>query len=96
MDLYTKDGRPLQVSGEIVYSGSGTMMGRIKGEKVFGPDGRYVGTIVGEPRLPLHTQRKRQLAICGGKPGRVGESQSGGVSHLGRRAENPGLIETVI
>lgn len=48
MDLYTKDGKPLQVGGNFVYSRSGTPIGRIKGEKVFGPDGRYVGTIVGD------------------------------------------------
>ncbi len=48
MNLYTKDGRPLQVSGETVYSRSGTVVGRIRGEKVYGTDGRYVGTIVGD------------------------------------------------
>ena len=48
MDLYTKDGRPLQVSGSTVYSRSGVVVGRIKGEKVYGPDGQYVGTIVGD------------------------------------------------
>jgi len=48
MSLYTKNGRPLQVSGKTVYSGSGRPVGRIRGDKVFGPDGRYVGTIVGE------------------------------------------------
>ncbi|MGM0681261.1 MAG: 4-fold beta flower protein [Thermodesulfobacteriota bacterium] len=48
MDLYTKNGRPLQVLGDIVYSRSGTAVGRLKGEKVFGTDGRYVGTIVGD------------------------------------------------
>jgi hypothetical protein len=42
MDLYTKDGRPLQVSGETVYSRSGQPVGRIRGSKVFGTDGRYV------------------------------------------------------
>jgi len=46
MDLYTKNGQPLQVSGNTVYSRSGTVIGRINGEKVYGPDGRYVGTIV--------------------------------------------------
>lgn len=45
MRLYTKNGRPLQVSGDIVYSHSGKVVGRIRGEKVYGPDGRYVGTI---------------------------------------------------
>ncbi len=48
MDLYTKNGRPLQVSGETVYSRSGTAIGRIKGKKVYGTDGRYVGTITGD------------------------------------------------
>lgn len=42
MDLYTKDGKPLQVSGDYVYSRSGVPVGRIKGEKVFGPSGEYV------------------------------------------------------
>lgn len=45
MDLYTKNGRPLQVSGDKVYSRSGQIVGRIKADRVFGPDGRYVGTI---------------------------------------------------
>jgi hypothetical protein len=46
MDLHTKNGRPLQVSGNTVYSRSGQVVGRIKGEKVYGTNGRYVGTIV--------------------------------------------------
>lgn len=48
MNLYTKNGRPLQVSGNTVYSRSGHVVGRIKGEKVYGTDGRYVGTIVND------------------------------------------------
>ena len=46
MNLYTKNGRPLQVSNDIVYSRSGQVVGRIKGDRVFGTDGSYVGTIV--------------------------------------------------
>jgi hypothetical protein len=45
MELYTKNGRPLQVSSDTVYSRSGKVVGRIKGEKVYGTNGRYVGTI---------------------------------------------------
>lgn len=45
MSLYTKQGRPLQVHGDIVYSRSGKLVGRINGDKVYGPNGRYVGTI---------------------------------------------------
>ena len=45
MDLYTKNGRPLQVAGDIVYSRSGRVVGQISGDKVYGTNGRYVGTI---------------------------------------------------
>lgn len=48
MNLYTKNGRPLQVSGDKVYSRSGKVIGRIKREKVFGTNGSYVGTIVND------------------------------------------------
>jgi hypothetical protein len=47
MQLHTKNGRPLEVVGEVIYSRSGKVVGRIKGEKVFATDGRYVGTLVG-------------------------------------------------
>ena len=57
MDLYTKNGRPLQVSGETVYSRSGTVIGRIKGKKVYGTDGRYVGTITGDRLVYRSTDR---------------------------------------
>ena len=46
--MYTKNGKPLQVSGDDVYSRSGKPVGRIRGDKVYGSDGRYVGTIVGD------------------------------------------------
>lgn len=48
MCLYTKDGRPLQVSDSTVYSRSGQVVGRINGKKVFGTDGHYVGTITND------------------------------------------------
>lgn len=56
MDLYTKNGRPLQVSGNIVYSKSGKVVGRIQGEKVFGTNGRYIGTIVNDRLVYRSTQ----------------------------------------
>ena len=46
MELYTKNGRPLQVSDKTVYSRSGKVVGRISGEKVYATDGHYIGTIV--------------------------------------------------
>jgi hypothetical protein len=47
-EVYTKNGRPLQVSADVVYSRSGKVVGRISGHKVFGTNGRYVGTIDGD------------------------------------------------
>jgi len=47
-DLYTKDGRPLQRRGGDLFSRSGKHVGRVRGRKVFGPDGRYAGTIDGD------------------------------------------------
>ena len=46
MNLYTKNGRPLQVHDDIVYSKGGKVVGKIDGNKVFDQGGQYVGTIV--------------------------------------------------
>ena len=46
--MYTKNGRPLQVFGNIVYSKSGKPVGQINGNRVFGTSGEYVGTIDGD------------------------------------------------
>ena len=48
MGLYTKNGQPLQVSGDKVYSRSGKIVGKIHGDRVHDTNGRYVGTIVGD------------------------------------------------
>lgn len=48
MDIYTKNGRPLQVLDDKVYSRSGVIIGRINGSMVYGTDGRYVGSILGD------------------------------------------------
>lgn len=46
--MYTKDGVPLKVSDDKVFNPRGRQFGRIKGSKVYGTDGRYVGTIVSD------------------------------------------------
>ncbi len=56
MNMYTKNGRPLQVTGDKVYSRSGKVVGRIKGDKVYGTDGRYVGTIINDRLVYRSTQ----------------------------------------
>lgn len=47
-DLYTKEGRPLQRSGEKLYSRSGRYVGLIRNGRVYDPNGNYAGTIVGD------------------------------------------------
>ena len=62
MSLYTKNGRPLQVVGEMVYSRAGLVIGRIHGDRVHGANGHYVGAIVGD-RL---VHRSTDAASLGG------------------------------
>jgi hypothetical protein len=56
-DLYTKNGKPLQVSGDDIYDRSGLQVGRRRGDMVYGPDGRYAGTIVGDRVVYRSSQR---------------------------------------
>ena len=56
--LYTKEGRPLTVSGTSVFGPNGNEIGRIQGYKVFGPNGRYVGTITQDRLVYRSTYRR--------------------------------------
>ncbi len=51
--LYTKDGRALRVDGDDLIGRAGHVA-KIRGSYAFGPDGRYVGTVVGD-RLIFRT-----------------------------------------
>lgn len=72
--MYTKDGKPLQVSGETVYSQSGAVVGRISGHQVFSPSGRYVGTIVGD-RLVYRSTESNALGGAFVASSRVGSAR---------------------
>lgn len=78
MDLYTKNGRPLQVSGNIVYSKSGKVVGRIQGEKVFGTNGRYVGTIIND-RLVYRSTQSATISSSFTSANRAGTARANGV-----------------
>jgi hypothetical protein len=75
MDLYTKNGSPLQVQGDKVYSRSGQIVGRINGEKVYGTDGRYVGTIVNE-RLVFRSTHSASIGSPFSAANRVGTAKA--------------------
>ncbi len=46
--LYTRSGQLLQRFGAHLHSRSGRYLGHLKNGKVFDPEGRYCGTIVGD------------------------------------------------
>lgn len=75
MELYTKNGKPLQVSDSTVYSKSGKVVGRIKGKKVFGPDGKYVGTIVND-RLVYRSTDSASISSPFSSANRVGTAKA--------------------
>ena len=54
MSLYTKNGRPLQVSDSTVYSKTGKVVGRINDDRVYGTDGHHRRR---PTRVPLNPQR---------------------------------------
>jgi hypothetical protein len=58
-DLHTQEGRPLKRSGDRLFARSGIEVARLKGDKAFGPDGRYVGTIVGNRLVYRSTHSAR-------------------------------------
>jgi hypothetical protein len=59
MDLYTKNGRPLQVLGTTIYSRAGKVVGRIQQDKIYDTGGHYIGTIVGDRLVHRSTERAR-------------------------------------
>ena len=75
MSLFTKNGRPLQVSGDKVFSRSGKIVGRIKSERVFGTDGRYVGTIVGN-RLVYRSTHSAAISSSFASANRAGSAKA--------------------
>jgi uncharacterized protein YrrD len=90
MDLYTKNGRPLQVSGTIVYSESGKVVGRIDGNKVFGTNGRYVGTLVNDRLVYRSTDSAvvKSVFSAGNKAG-TGKANRGGSGIWGEEPNIP-------
>lgn len=75
MSLYTKNGRPLQVTGDKVYSRSGKIVGRIKGDRVYGTDGRYVGTIVND-RLVYRSTHSARVSSSFSAANRAGTARA--------------------
>ena len=55
--IYTKEGRPLKLSGGDLISRSGEHVARIRGSKAYGSDGKYVGTVVGDRLIYRSTDR---------------------------------------
>jgi hypothetical protein len=89
LNLYTKNGKPLQVHGDIVYSRSGIPVGRISGEKVFGPNGRYVGSIDGD-RLVYRSTESAEISSSF-SVGRIGGTGAGSIGGSGIWGDEPDI-----
>jgi hypothetical protein len=59
--MHTKNGKPLQVVGNTLYSASGHVLGRVRDAKVFAQDGSYVGTVV-DDRLVFRSADSSRVA----------------------------------
>lgn len=57
--VYTKNGRPLRRQDDDLFSRSGKHVARLKGDRAFGPDGRYVGTFVNDRLVYRSTHSAR-------------------------------------
>ena len=90
MSLYTKDGQPLQERGDIIYSTSGVVIGKRKGKKVFGTNGRYIGTFVNN-RLTYLSQDSAAIssAFSAGNIGGSGRGNAGGSAINGEEPKIP-------
>jgi hypothetical protein len=75
MSQYTKYGRPLQVSSDIVYGRSGKVVGRINDDRVYGTDGWYVGTIT-SGRLVYRSNDSARVSSCFPAANRAGSRQA--------------------
>ena len=78
-DLYTKNGVPLTVRGDRIYNPSGDNFGYVRSDRVFGLNGRYRGTIVGDrvvyrPTGSVSATRAASARIAAGRRAPRGES----------------------
>ncbi len=84
--FYTKNGVPLVVRGDGVYNDGGHNFGYLRGDKVYGLDGRYRGTVVGD-RL---VYRSMQSATISGA--RAATAGIGGSARAHRAGPPSGLL----
>lgn len=81
--LYTKNGVPLTVRGDCVFNNRGQNFGYIRGEKVFGLNGRYRGTIVNGRLIYRSTH---SAVISGARAPRVSISRGARAHRVGTAA----------
>ena len=77
--IYTKNGRPLQVHGDKVYSRSGQYVGRIRDGKIFDASGRYAATIVNDRAVyrSIHSARIISASSSGNRSGIAASNRVG-------------------
>jgi hypothetical protein len=76
MSLYTKGGAPLTVRGDRVYNDARENFGYIQGDRVFGNDGQYRGTIVSGRLIYRSTESARMSSARAPSAGTGGSGRA--------------------
>lgn len=78
--IYTKNGRPVQVRDDAIWSRSGKYVGRLVDGRLYGPNGRYIATLDGD-RLVTRSTDRAQVVGASGRLANIGGS---GAARAGR------------
>jgi hypothetical protein len=74
--LYTKNGVPIAVHGDRVYDPAGRNFGYLRADKLFGLDGRYRGTVIGDRLVYRASQSAGVSSPRAASAGRGGSSRA--------------------
>lgn len=82
--LYTKNGRPLQVSGNRIFNSDGLEVARLRNDRAYGPDGRYVGTVVNDRLVHRSTHGVNRFSVRSLQAEWLSPDEPYGERHVGR------------
>lgn len=89
-DLYTKNGRPVQVHADRVYSKRGKYVGHLDDGRLFGSNGRYIATVDGD-RLVYRSSDRTHISSPLAPTGNVGGTGAANHARSGLWGDEPDI-----
>ncbi len=89
-NVYTKNGRPVQVHDDRVYSKRGRYVGHLDDGHLFGKNGRYIATVDGD-RLVYRSTDRAHISSPLAPTGNVGGSGAANVGRSGIWGDEPDI-----